>query len=105
MMELKLQHRIALVTALPKSGTASTMRSVRHIVSLIDIFEEEAARVGFKRDAENHLAWDGSKDEGISPEFTESDLNTIRKALEALDKGASLTVQQSEVYDLFIGGA
>ena len=30
---------------------------------------------------------------------------SISHKVEALDKGASLTMQQSEVYDLFIGGA
>lgn len=102
-MKLKLLDRAMLPTVLPKEGNLVTIRIVKDIVSKVDLTQKDFVSYDIKPLESGGLTWDNKyNDVTFDIDFTELEVNEIKKALKVLDETNKLNTYLLGLVDIFL---
>ena len=102
-MKQKLSYtdRIELLLLLPTKGSFMALRAAEDLRKDLALTQDEMKLVEMEQDGEM-LKWDLSKEAEKEHDFTEFELEVVRKSLKGLDESEELRQTQMELYGRFV---
>lgn len=100
-MELDLKERLGLLNLLPNEGDYIALCLRESVVKKVSLLPEEVENWGVTVEG-NSFNWEEDKAEVLEYEFSNSELEFVKKVLRELDANKKLTVATMELYKKFI---
>jgi len=99
-MELSVHNRLHLQHFIPKEGNFLTMTIAKDLISKINFSQEEYKTFGIRpSEDESQIIWD-KEAPNSTIEFTEPEIELLKKQVEALDKKNKITSASFDVAKL-----
>lgn len=103
-LELTIEDRYALVTALPARANFIKHCIINEIREKCDPSEEEKKRLNIMMHASGRMFWNQELDVPVEIELGDVAFNLIKESLENLEKANNLNSAQSKLYGRYVVG-
>jgi len=98
-MKFSVKDRLLISNLFPQKASLTDQILVKDITAKIAITQKEMTAYGLKSSPDGQIRWDADKEKAKNVDFTEAELELLKRQVEEKDKSNEIT---QEVVDLCI---